>query len=113
MWRCKLTERNCVSTYILLKPLLMQFDSGMSIRRYLPASGTAGLLRYLVSGYRRVPRPPPSTREMTFCILNSQWRFAGRRHVVAGSEAAAKWESPTYAPPPSLASRAPQEEGRE
>ena len=24
-------------------PLLMQFDSGMSISRYLPASGTAGL----------------------------------------------------------------------
>jgi hypothetical protein len=31
-------------------PLLMQFDSGISISRYFPASGTAGLLRYLVSG---------------------------------------------------------------
>ncbi len=41
MWRCKLTELNCVSTYIRLMPLLMQFDSGISINRYLPASGTA------------------------------------------------------------------------
>src|SRR4051794_26851357 len=38
---------------------------GMSMRRYLPAMGTAGLLRYLVSGLRRVPRPPPRMRQMT------------------------------------------------
>ncbi len=31
-------------------PLLMQLESGMSISRYLPATGTAGLERNLVSG---------------------------------------------------------------
>src|SRR5947207_9654930 len=43
----------------------MQFDTGMSISRYLPAIGTAGLLRDLVSGNSRVPRPPPRISEMT------------------------------------------------
>src|SRR5258705_3234014 len=32
---------------------------GMSISRYLPAIGTAGLERCSVSGNRRDPRPPP------------------------------------------------------
>jgi hypothetical protein len=41
---------NWVSTYIRFMPLLMQFDSGISINRYFAASGTAGLLRNLVSG---------------------------------------------------------------
>src|SRR4051794_40733935 len=43
----------------------MQLDTGMSISRYLPAIGTAGLLRDLVSGNSRVPRPPPRISEMT------------------------------------------------
>src|SRR5450759_2209854 len=32
---------------------------GISIRRYLPAMGTAGLERCWVSGKSRLPRPPP------------------------------------------------------
>src|SRR3954451_564917 len=40
-------------------PELMQFEIGISTRRYLPASGTAGFERSLVSGKRRVPAPPP------------------------------------------------------
>jgi hypothetical protein len=32
---------------------------GMSINRYFPAMGTAGLARILVKGYRRLPAPPP------------------------------------------------------
>ena len=40
-------------------PLLMQLLTGISIRRYLPANGTAGLARIFVSGYNRVPAPPP------------------------------------------------------
>src|SRR3954454_23262721 len=48
-----------------LKPLLMQLLMGMSMSRYLPPMGMAGLLRALVSGYRRVPRPPPRTRLRT------------------------------------------------
>ena len=50
MWRCRLTELNWVMTKILLRLEWMQFEMGMSIRRYLPAIGTAGLLRDRVSG---------------------------------------------------------------
>ncbi len=37
----------------------MQLLIGMSISRYLPANGTAGLALIFVRGYRRVPAPPP------------------------------------------------------
>ena len=42
-----------------LRPELMQLEIGMSIRRYLPPSGTAGLARIPVRGERRDPAPPP------------------------------------------------------
>ncbi|QNI42229.1 hypothetical protein SynA1528_01196 [Synechococcus sp. A15-28] len=41
---------NCVITYILLMFELMQLLMGISMSRYLPARGTAGLARILVSG---------------------------------------------------------------
>ena len=47
------------------KPEWMQLETGISISRYFPAIGTAGLLRDLVSGNRRVPRPPPRISETT------------------------------------------------
>ena len=47
------------------RPEWMQLDTGISISRYFPAIGTAGLLRDLVSGKRRVPRPPPRISETT------------------------------------------------
>src|SRR3954465_11375084 len=50
-------------------PELMQFEIGISTRRALPASGTAGLERSRVSGNRRVPCPPPMMMERTFPIL--------------------------------------------
>src|SRR6266498_5082180 len=37
----------------------MQLLIGMSMRRYLPAIGTAGFERILVRGCKRDPRPPP------------------------------------------------------
>ena len=46
-------------------PLLI----GMSIRRYLPPMGTAGLERERVSGKRRVPRPPPRMVAMTWFMM--------------------------------------------
>src|ERR1043165_2995281 len=49
-------------------PELMQLLIGMSMSRYLPATGTAGLLRRAVNGYSRVPRPPPRMRLRTFCM---------------------------------------------
>src|SRR4051812_2617692 len=68
MCRWRLTELNWVSTKIRFRPEWMQLEIGMSIRRYLPAIGTAGLLRDLVSGNRRVPRPPPRIRLMILGI---------------------------------------------
>src|SRR6476620_10086333 len=38
----------------------MQFDRVMSMMRYWPAKGTAGLARSRVSGKRRSPAPPAS-----------------------------------------------------
>jgi hypothetical protein len=44
---------------------LIQFEIGISTRRYFPAIGTAGLLRVAVSGYNLDPAPPPSTMAIT------------------------------------------------
>src|SRR4051794_36571318 len=41
------------------RPELRQLLIGISTRRYLPPSGTAGLARSFVRGKRRVPAPPP------------------------------------------------------
>ena len=41
---------------------------GMSIKRYFPASGTAGFDRIEVKGDNHVPRPPPNTIATTFFI---------------------------------------------
>src|SRR5215468_8093736 len=51
------------------RPELMQLEIGISTRRYLPASGTAGLARSLVSGKSRLPCPPPMTTESTLLVL--------------------------------------------
>src|SRR5262249_737832 len=40
-------------------PLLRQLEMGMSMSRYFPATGTAGLARSWVSGKSRAPCPPP------------------------------------------------------
>src|SRR5262245_20244893 len=47
----------------------MQFEIGMSTRRYLPPSGTAGLARSLVRGNSRVPAPPPMTMVRTVLVF--------------------------------------------
>ncbi len=52
-------ELNCVNTNMRLIPELIQFEIGISTNLYLPAIGTAGLLRLAVNGYKRVPAPPP------------------------------------------------------
>jgi hypothetical protein len=49
--------------------LLMQLEIGISTKRYLPAIGTAGLLRVAVNGYKRVPAPPPNMTAMTFLLI--------------------------------------------
>src|SRR5829696_8964159 len=59
MWRLSDAELYCVSTNVRRISELMQFESAMSTRRYLPPSGTAGFERCCVSGKRRLPAPPP------------------------------------------------------
>ena len=49
----------CVNTNILLIFELIQFEIGISTRRYFPAIGTAGFERLAVRGYSLVPAPPP------------------------------------------------------
>src|SRR5215471_21540976 len=55
MCRCNEAELNWVSRYTRRRPELMQLEIGMSTIRYLPARGTAGFARSLVSGNNRVP----------------------------------------------------------
>lgn len=50
-------------------PELMQLLTGISISRYLPATGTAGFARVLVRGYSREPCPPPRMIASTFFIF--------------------------------------------
>ena len=47
----------------------MQFEIGMSTKRYLPASGTAGFARSFVSGNNLVPCPPPMITESTLLVF--------------------------------------------
>src|SRR5690242_7133939 len=51
----------------------MQLEIGISTRRYLPASGTAGLARSFVKGNSRVPWPPPMITASTL-LLFTDWR---------------------------------------
>src|SRR5437763_3735199 len=70
-----------------LKPLLRQLLIGMSMRRYLPATGTAGLLRSIVSGNSRVPRPPPRMRLRTSLMLLVYCFACGIANKNRGAEA--------------------------
>ena len=47
----------------------MQLEMGISTMRYLPARGTAGFERSLVSGNRREPAPPPMMMARVFCLM--------------------------------------------
>src|SRR5215208_5465946 len=67
----KLAELYCVSTKILRMSELMQFETGMSMSRYLPPSGTAGFERNSVSGDRRVPAPPPRITARMFGLFGA------------------------------------------
>ena len=59
---------------------LMQLLIGISISRYFPARGTAGLARIFVSGYRRVPAPPPRMMAKTRFMPLSQIGVAARTY---------------------------------
>jgi hypothetical protein len=76
MWLFRLAERYCVSTKMRSSPELMQLEMGTSTNRYLPANGTAGLARSLVSGKRRVPAPPPMMTAIV-CFISTGWGREG------------------------------------
>src|SRR5262245_3993620 len=65
----------------------MQLEIGISTSRYLPASGTAGLERSLVSGKSREPCPPPIITASTLLMFGDiplpccAIRNSLRRHV--------------------------------
>src|SRR5829696_123799 len=77
MWLLRLAELYCVTTKICVSPELMQLEIGTSTSRYFPASGTAGLARWAVSGNSRVPAPPPRITESTRFIEGAA-RVGGR-----------------------------------
>ena len=62
-------ELNCVNTYIRLISELIQFEIGISTKRYFPAIGTAGLDLSAVKGYNRDPWPPPKIIESTLLLI--------------------------------------------
>src|SRR6056297_1306984 len=71
---------NCVSTYIPKMPELIMLFSAKSMMRYLLPNGTAGFVRFQVSGCRRVPFPPASTMPTVLILfamlVASSWRGA-------------------------------------
>jgi hypothetical protein len=86
----KLALLNCVRMYTLEMPEFKQFDIGTSIKRYAPPMGTAGFARDLVSGYNRVPAPPPKITAATdfvfataFALCRSALALAFALAVVA------------------------------
>ncbi len=85
----RLSELNCVSTKILRMFAFRQLLIGMSMRRYLPPIGTAGLERLKVSGNRRVPRPPPRMIANTSSIAVSLSPTAAARYFAPVVSAAA------------------------
>src|SRR5438477_2654017 len=90
----RLSELNCVRTKMRPTSEFKQFEMGMSIRRYLPAMGTAGFERRYVSGKSRVPRPPP--RMMASRSLSIVHRVS---HVGGGSGSASVVHQETIGAP--------------
>src|SRR5258707_15174306 len=70
MCRFKLSALYWVRTKTRRKSELMQFQSVMSMMRYSPPNGTAGLARSRVSGHNRSPCPPASNTPMASRIAD-------------------------------------------
>src|SRR6478672_4041818 len=67
-------ELNCVNTNILVMFELIQFEIGISTKRYFPAMGTAGFERLSVNGDNLEPCPPPRIMANTvFFIVMVLW----------------------------------------
>src|SRR3954466_8293753 len=95
MWRCRLALVNCVMTKMRSMPPCRLLLIGMSIRRNLPPTGTAGFARSRVRGHNRLPCPPPRMAVTTFSTtppskgrgyLTVPKASGSRSHVVALAE---------------------------
>src|ERR1700712_4365631 len=76
MWRWRLVLLNWVMTKIGSIPACRLLLIGMSMRRNLPPTGTAGLARSRVRGHSRLPCPPPRIAVTTFSMAASpRWRL--------------------------------------
>src|ERR1043165_7760213 len=80
MWRLSEAELYCVRMKMRKMSELMQFDTGISMRRYLPPSGTAGLACRRVSGNKRWPTPPPKMIATTWFM--SMMSFSLQRTIM-------------------------------
>src|SRR5678815_526398 len=82
MWRLSDAELYCVSTNVRRMSELMQLESAMSTRRYLPPSGTAGFERCCVSGKRRLPAPPPRMTAKSFVSAGMNQSLHGGKELL-------------------------------
>ena len=87
-----------VRTLIWRRPELTKFDSTMSMMRYRPPKGTAGLARSAVSGPRRRPSPPARIITRTRAVSNGPvlrngpelkigLRHRGRAYLIGAGQA--------------------------
>src|SRR6266478_4970089 len=85
MWRFRLSALYCVRTKTRRRSELMQLESVMSMMRYSPPNGTAGLARSRVSGHNRSPCPPASSTPMASRIADMAdppgFAFVERAHL--------------------------------
>src|SRR5690242_13210987 len=88
----------CVRTLIWRRPELTKLESTMSMIRYRPPNGTAGLARSLVSGPRRRPSPPARIITRIRWVskgsvlrkgpeLKIVWDIAGRAYFIGAGRA--------------------------
>ena len=72
-------ELNCVKTNIRFISELMQFEIGMSTKRYFPAIGTAGFERLSVNGANLEPCPPPRimANMLLFIVMYARIPYGG------------------------------------
>src|SRR5882724_9478490 len=90
MCRFRLSALYCVSTNTRRKSELMQLESVMSMMRYSPPKGTAGLARSRVSGHRRSPWPPARSTPMASRMSDmgrASWACLEKRLILRNGKA--------------------------
>src|SRR5271170_1799526 len=78
MWRLSESALYWVRMYTWRRSELMQLERVMSMMRYWPANGTAGLARSRVRGKSRSPAPPASKTPSVSLISQNSGTALGR-----------------------------------